>query len=299
MTLEYSTSIVLMLLAGAFLLTGGIIVLMKRFFSKQYKNILAAKHKGQAGRATIGGRTKYPEVDVFAMRGTFLGYGLALAMGLMIVAFGWTTREDEIDLSSLISTVGDEIEMETPRTVEPPPPPPPPPPPSILQIVESDVMDIETIEFEDMSISEETAIDAPVAPPKKEIPPPPPPPPPPSSKEIFRIVEDAPTFRGCEDVVDKLERKTCADEKLMAFIHQNIRYPKLARENSIQGMVVVQFVVEPNGQISNVKLLRDIGGGCGEEAVRVVKAMPPWNPGKQRGRAVRVMFTLPVKFKLA
>ncbi len=299
MTLEYSTSAVLLLLVGAFLLTGGIIFLMKRFFSKQDKITLTEKHKDQAERSSLAGRTKYPEVDVFAMRGTFLGYGLALAIGLMIVAFSWTTNENAVDLSSLISTIGDEIEMETPRTAEPPPPPPPPPPPTALQIVESDVLDIETIEFEDMSISEETVIDAPVAVLKKEVPPPPPPPPPPTnSREIFRIVEEAPTFRGCEDVADKMERKTCADEKLMAFVHQNIHYPTLARENRIQGMVVVQFVVEPDGRISNVKVLRDIGAGCGAEAMRVVQAMPAWNPGKQRGRAVRVMFTLPVKFKV-
>ncbi|PKP34305.1 MAG: energy transducer TonB, partial [Bacteroidetes bacterium HGW-Bacteroidetes-15] len=65
-----------------------------------------------------------------------------------------------------------------------------------------------------------------------------------------------------------------------------------------QGTVYVTFVVEPNGSISNVKLLRDIGGGCGTEAIRVVKAMPKWQPGKQRGKAVRVQFNLPVKFIL-
>ena len=222
------------------------------------------------------------------------------AMGLMIVAFGWTTYEQEIDYSSLLGGIDDEIEMETPRTAEPPPPPPPPPTPTALQIVESDMPDIETIEFEDMSIDEYTEIEAPVAIKKEAAPPPPPPPPPPqtNSREIFKIVEEQPSFRGCEDVTDKMERKTCADSKLMAFIYENIRYPSTARENNISGMVVVQFVVETDGSISNVNVIRDVGAGCGEEAKRVVKMMPPWNPGKQRGRAVRVMFTLPVRFSL-
>ncbi len=302
MTLEYSTSTVLLLLVGTFLLTGCIVVLMKRFFTSQNKDTLTAKYKTHEWESPLKGRNKYPELDVFSMRGTFLGYGLAMAMGLMIVAFGWTTYEVEVDYSSLMAGIDDEIEMETPRTAEPPPPPPPPPAPTALQIVESDVLDLETIEFEDMSISEETSIEGPIAPPKAEAAPPPPPPPPPppaASKEIFKIVEDAPTFKGCESIADKEEKKACANEKLMAFIYQNIKYPSLARENNIQGMVVVQFVVEQDGSISNIKCLRDIGAGCGEEAMRVVEAMPNWNPGKQRGRPVRVMFTLPVKFKLA
>ncbi|HHM21774.1 MAG TPA: energy transducer TonB, partial [Bacteroidetes bacterium] len=178
---------------------------------------------------------------------------------------------------------------------------PPPPAPTAMQIVESEIPDIETIEFEDMTITEDTEIEGPVTPPKKEVAPPPPPPPPPPapSKEIFRIVEEQPTFKGCENIMDKARRKKCADAKLMEFIYENIVYPAVARENNITGTVVVQFVVERDGSVSNVKLLRDIGGSCGEEAVRVVKMMPPWNPGKQRGRPVRVMFTLPIRFKLA
>ena len=176
-----------------------------------------------------------------------------------------------------------------------------PPAPTALQIVESELPDIETVEFEDMSISEDTEIDA-IVPPKKETPPPPPPPPPApevNTKEIFKIVEEQPTFKGCETIGDKMERKACADAALMKFIYDNITYPSTARENNVSGTVVVQFVVETDGSVSNVSLIRDIGAGCGQEAMRVVKMMPQWNPGKQRGRAVRVMFTLPVKFKLA
>ena len=303
MTIEYSTSTALLLSLGAVIFTGFLVFLLKRFFANEDPVELSAKHQGEEAPYSLASRNKYPEVDVFAFSNTFLAYGLAFALGLMIIAFSWTTYEADSDYSGLIADFGDEIEMETPRTLEPPPPPPPPPAPTALQIVESD-LPVETIEFEDMSISEETAIDAPVAPPKKKAaaapPPPPPPPPPPSaSKEIFKVVEEAPTFPGCEGVADKKERKSCADSKLMAFIYENIKYPPTARENNITGMVVVQFVVEPDGSISNIKALRDVGGGCGEEAIRVIKKMPRWNPGKQRGRPVRVMFTLPVKFKLA
>ena len=72
----------------------------------------------------------------------------------------------------------------------------------------------------------------------------------------------------------------------------------MARESGIQGRVFSNFVVEPDGSVSNVKVMRGIGGGCDEEAVRVVKSMPKWKPGKQRGKAVRVSYNLPVNFKL-
>ncbi|MCO5262398.1 MAG: TonB family protein [Lentimicrobium sp.] len=103
--------------------------------------------------------------------------------------------------------------------------------------------------------------------------------------EIFMVVEEAPVFPGGE-------------EARIRFLQENIRYPQLARESSIQGTVYVTFVVELNGAINDVRVLRGIGGGCDEEAVRVIKAMPKWIPGKQRGKPVRVQFNMPVKFIL-
>ena len=82
------------------------------------------------------------------------------------------------------------------------------------------------------------------------------------------------------------------------YLAQNIKYPQLARENNITGRVFVTFVVERDGSVTGVRVLRDIGGGCGQEAVRVVKSMPKWTPGKQRGKAVRVQYNLPVNFSL-
>ena len=78
----------------------------------------------------------------------------------------------------------------------------------------------------------------------------------------------------------------------------NIKYPAQARETGTQGIVYVTFVVEKDGSITDIKVLRDIGSGCGEEAIRVVKMMPKWKPAKQRGKAVRQQFNLPVRFVL-
>ena len=99
------------------------------------------------------------------------------------------------------------------------------------------------------------------------------------------IIEESPSFPGGEGA-------------LYDFIEKNLQYPEAAREAHVTGTVVVSFVVEKNGTIGNVRIIRDLGYGCGEEAVRIVKMMPKWNPGKQSGIKVRSEFTLPVQFKL-
>ena len=104
-------------------------------------------------------------------------------------------------------------------------------------------------------------------------------------QEVFTIVEEMPSFPGGE-------------QNLMEFISKNLQYPQEALEKGIQGRVFLSIVVEPNGSISNVKVERGIGSGCDEEAVRVIMKMPKWNPGKQRGKAVRVSYLIPVFFKL-
>lgn len=101
----------------------------------------------------------------------------------------------------------------------------------------------------------------------------------------FIIVENMPMFPGGE-------------KKMMEYVAKNVKYPQLAKEMGTQGRVFVSFVVEKDGSISNVELLRGIGNGCDEEAIRVVKSMPKWNPGLQCGRAVRVSCNLPISFKL-
>lgn len=283
------------------LFTSLLIFLTRLFFNMQASKDLTSLHKNDHWKSPLEGRNKYPEVNTFLLSGTFLNYGLIVALVLMIFAFSWTTYEQKVDLSQYMGTLSDEIEIETPRTAEPPPPPPPPPPPTpqAMEIVANDLPDVESVVFQDQSISEETAIEAPVI---QETHAAPPPPPPPrfqeAEQEIFKIVEENPTFPGCEEVPGKAERKKCAEEKLLEFIYRNIQYPAVARDNGVEGMVVLQFVVEKDGSITNIKIVRDIGAGCGEEAKRVVAKMPKWNPGKQRERPVRVQFTLPVKFVL-
>lgn len=83
-----------------------------------------------------------------------------------------------------------------------------------------------------------------------------------------------------------------------AFLSKNLHYPESARENNIQGRVILKFVVNETGNVSDIQVLRGIGGGCDEEAVRVLKSMPPWKPGKNNGVAVKVYYTLPISFKL-
>ncbi len=103
--------------------------------------------------------------------------------------------------------------------------------------------------------------------------------------QIFTVVEELPEFPG-------------GTSAMMDFLQTNLRYPEAAKDAGIQGTVFVSFVVESDGSISNIKVLRGIGGGCDEEAVRVVGMMPKWEPGRQRGEAVRVQFNMPVRFVL-
>ena len=108
---------------------------------------------------------------------------------------------------------------------------------------------------------------------------------PPKEKEIFTVVEEQPRYPG-------------GGQERIKFLQNNIKYPVEARELGIQGRVFLTFVVEVDGSITDVRVLRGIGGGCDMEAVRVVKSMPRWIPGKQRGIPVRVQFNLPIKFTL-
>lgn len=105
-------------------------------------------------------------------------------------------------------------------------------------------------------------------------------------EEIFTVVEKMPQFPGGE-------------EEMYTYLAENISYPELAREENVQGTVYAQFVVEKDGLISNVDVLRGIGSGCDIETKRVILNMPKWEPGEQRGKKVRVKYTLPVRFKLA
>jgi len=119
--------------------------------------------------------------------------------------------------------------------------------------------------------------------------------------EIFSsfAVDQMPRFDACEGEDISLEEKNaCAIKALMKFMRSQIKYPTIARENNVEGTAAIQFVVEKDGSISNIKVLHDPGAGLGAEAVRVIKLMPNWIPGVQKARKVKVRFNLPVKFKL-
>lgn len=127
---------------------------------------------------------------------------------------------------------------------------------------------------------------------------------PPKGDYLIHITEVMPRFPGCEDIEGTdHDKKQCADQKLIHYIYTNLKYPKEAQENGIEGMAVVNFIIDKQGRIKDAKAIRDPGGGTGEEAVRIVMAMndlpEPWTPGFQRGRAVEVRFNLPIRFRLS
>jgi protein TonB len=105
------------------------------------------------------------------------------------------------------------------------------------------------------------------------------------TNEIFTVVEDMPAFPG-------------GDAALLKFIGSNLKYPVIAQENGIQGRVIVSFVIERDGSVADAVVVRGIDPSLDKEALRVVKSMPKWTPGKQRGKPVRVKYTLPVTFRL-
>lgn len=115
-------------------------------------------------------------------------------------------------------------------------------------------------------------------------------------KKVYQEVEQLPVFAGCDESLTGEELKQCSNQKMIEFIGKNLVYPKTAAQSGIEGMVVVSFIVEKDGSISEVKGLKGIGGGCDEEVMRVVYSMPNWRPGIEDGKPVRTELKLPVKF---
>ncbi|HPU47465.1 MAG TPA: TonB family protein [Bacteroidales bacterium] len=220
---------------------------------------------------------KNPKKNLNRQRTLFLQIGLIFALTVVLVAFEWKTYEkSEITLVSSGAVQIDE-EMVQITQQEKPLDPPKPVSPTTFEITD------DTVAIEDeINIDIELRIDQPAP---EYVPVIPEVVPEPIEDEIFTFVEEYPEFPG-------------GDRALREFILNNIQYPEVARRSDIIGTVYVQFVVEKDGSISDVKVVRGIGGGCDEEAVRVVKSMPKWEPGKQRGVPVRVYFTLPIEFKL-
>jgi len=217
---------------------------------------------------------KSPKADLERKRGLFIQIGLVVALAITLVAFEWRSYDNtDFTLGQLqVEDIPEEIIPITKQ--EEKPPPPPPPPVQELVVVEDDKEIENEAVIEETEVTQETVVD--VQPVQEEVI---------DEPEIFLIVEEMPNFPGGE-------------AQLVKYLSDNIKYPAIARENGITGTVFVTFVIGPDGQVKDVKVLRGIGGGCDEEAKRVVLAMPKWKAGKQRGKPVSVQYNLPIRFTL-
>jgi len=219
---------------------------------------------------------KNPKADLNKKTGLFLNIGLVISLLVVIMAFEWKFY-DEGALMDL-GQVTDEFEdvMEIPPTEQPPPPPPKIQQPEIIEVPDEEEIEQEIEVDLDVEITEETVVedivfDEPV---EEEV-----------AEEIFTIVEDQPAPKG-------------GMAAFYEYVGKQLKYPAQARRMGIEGRVFVEFVVDKDGSITDVKAIKGIGAGCDEEAIRVIQAAPKWNPGKQRGRPVKVRMILPITFKL-
>lgn len=116
----------------------------------------------------------------------------------------------------------------------------------------------------------------------------------------FEVSERMPRFPGCEDELgfEEKDKMACAQKRMLEFLYSNLTYPKKARKKGIEGTVVIRFLVRKTGEIADATIVREIGGGCGKEALRIVNMMPDWLPGFQDEKFVEVEFNMPIKFKL-
>ena len=221
---------------------------------------------------------KSPKANLENKKLMFMQIGMIISLLIAWLAFehkSYDKREIDPSLLNREVTIDEEMVEITKQDEQKPQPVEVPKQTTQLEIVQDDV-EVEDIEI-NAEVEQNEVLEEYVAPEvvEEEV----------VEQEIFKIAEEMPAFPGGE-------------AKLMEYVAKNVKYPQIARETGVQGRVYVNFVVEPDGSVSNVSVLRGIGGGCDEEAIRVVKSMPKWKPGKQRGKAVRVSYMLPVNFKL-
>jgi protein TonB len=222
-------------------------------------------------------KRKSEKTNLETKRTIFLEIGFVVALAVVFMAMEWKSYDkQEYDLVQReVDDTPEEIIPITEQKVKPPPPKPPPSV-TIINVVEDDVEVEDEIEI-DVDMDDDTEMEeyVPIIEEEEEI----------VEEEIFLVVEEMPSFPGGEGEMYK-------------YIGKNIEYPRMAKESGISGRVFVTFVVEKDGRVTDVQVLRGIGGGCDEEAVRVIKSMPSWKPGKQRGKPVRVQYRMPIKFTL-
>jgi len=213
---------------------------------------------------------KNSNISLEKKKGMFFQIGLVVTLVIVLVAFEWKSYEKvEYNLGQLnLDDMEEEIIPITKQEVKPPPPPPPPP--EIIEIIEDDEEIENEVEMEDTESDEDEEIEI-----EEE-----------DDDEFFMVVENMPEFPG-------------GDLGLMRYIQKNVKYPAIAKEYNITGKVFVSFIVDKSGSVTNVKVVRGVDKNLDAEAVRVVKSLPKYKPGKQRGKAVRVMFTIPINFTLS
>ncbi len=221
---------------------------------------------------------------------------LLIAIGLFVVGVATpfimrminNSGAEKVDRSVEVN-----IELKEPPPLdknEPPPPPPPPPPPTIetvkftppvvvdRQVEEEQPPPQEKLSETNVGVVTQAGDENAVEPPPEVVADP-------DAGKVYSYVEEMPTFPGGEAA-------------LYEYLQRNIKYPPLARENGITGKVFIGFVVDKEGKIGDIKILRSLGAGCDEEALRVIKSMPGWKPGKQNGRTVAVSYSMPINFSL-
>jgi protein TonB len=211
------------------------------------------------------------------------------AIGLCLVFLSWrlvelkTYDKSPVDIDLLNINIEDEEEIPLTEQLKTPPPPPPPSP-EIIKVVE-DEEEVEETVIESTETTQEDIIEE-VAVMEEEL----------DVDVPFAIIEDVPLFPGCENV-KKSERRKCFQEKIQRHIARNFRYPEIAQELGIQGRVYVQFVIAKDGSITDIRT-RGPDKNLEQEAERIIGRLPTMTPGKQRGRAVRVPFSIPITFRL-
>ena len=211
---------------------------------------------------------KDPKISLENKKNMFFQIGLAITLVIVLIAFEWKSYDrSNYNLGDLnLDDMEEEIIPITRQEVKPPPPPPPPP--EIIEIVEDEVEIENEVEIEETDTDEDEIIEI------EE-----------DDDEFFMVVENMPEFPG-------------GDLGLMKFIQKNVRYPAIAKEYNITGKVYVSFIVDRQGKVTNVKIVRGVDKNLDAEALRVVSLLPKYRPGQQRGKAVRVMFTIPINFTL-
>ncbi|MEG3657426.1 energy transducer TonB [Arenibacter palladensis] len=231
---------------------------------------------------------KNPKADLTRNSGLYFVIGLVLVMALTYIAFEWKTYDDDNNFDYTMN-VEDTLDEEVPMTeqIKTPPPPPPPAAPEIIEVVE-DEEEVEETVIESTETSQEEEVievaDVEVEEVEEDIDVP------------FAVIEDVPIFPGCENE-PKNKMRDCFNSMMQKHIGKNFRYPEIAQEMGVQGRVNVMFVIQKDGSIGNVRM-RGPDKNLEEEAARIISKLPKMTPGKQRGRPVRVPFSIPITFKL-